>query len=369
MNGKQLIFLCLIPLLLNGCCNDPPQVPDGCRLRDIVSDLYPGGNVLIGATPTTATAHVPTDKMYLVLNREFSYITPSNDFKQAVIHPDPDTWDWSYADTWEGHIAENDQVLRMHGPISPQCSRWAKGDDRTALELETNMEEFFASLCQRYNGVDGFKYLDVVNETVVNGAWHENKAGDTLWECPWFKIGQDNDTHQTPLYIIRAFEIAKEYAPDLKLIYNHNESPEETDSWSLIKETVLNLRARGLRVDAIGWQAHVNAGDDTPEGLAAFQRLIDWAQENDLEFHITEASVWLKQGYFNPDYMQQAATYAGILEALLEKRDGGVVGWNTWHIADDAYTWHSEWLPALFDACYRPKPAYYAIQRVLEDPL
>ena len=56
-------------------------------------------------------------------------------FTQGQPLPVPDGWNWSLADAWLSHIIENDQVLRIHGPISPQCSNWAMGDVRTADEL------------------------------------------------------------------------------------------------------------------------------------------------------------------------------------------------------------------------------------------
>jgi len=175
----------------------------------------------------------------------------------------------------------------MHGPVSPQCSDWAKNDSRTAEELETNMREFMEAICKRYNGLPGFEYLDVVNETVINGNWHKNKAG-TNWEYPWFIIGQDSDKNQTPLYIKYAFEIANEYAPDVKLIINQHEKTIIDTSWNLIKETVSYLRNQGLRVDGIGWQAHLNVSWEKIAGQkAALMNLIDWAHQNDLEFHIT----------------------------------------------------------------------------------
>jgi endo-1,4-beta-xylanase len=231
-----------------------------------------------------------------ILDREFGYVTPENDFKQPQIHPDNSTWTWTKPDAWVSHIVENNQILRMHGPISPQASNWAKDDSRTAAELETNMRDFMTALCQRFNGTPGFEYLDVVNETVINGQWHKNKEG-TPWECPWFIIGQDTDANQTPLYIKYAFEIATQYATDVKLIYNQHETSIIPASWDVIKETIAYLRNRGLRVDGIGWQAHVEAGWETTAGQTdALKDLIDWAHQNNLEFHITENSVWLKNG-------------------------------------------------------------------------
>ena len=339
----------------------PLPIPSGRALRDIVAENFPDGRVLIGGTTGSWAFGTPTGR---IMDREFSYVTPENDFKQLVIHPDPHTWNWQRADAWVEHIKANGQVLRMHGPVSPQCSRWANHDERTPEELQQVMEEFVIALYRRYNGKPGFISVDVVNETVVNGKWHTNKKG-TRWEVPWFIIGQDTDRHQTPLYIKRSFELAKRYAKDLKLIFNHHEDMNATGSWQLIKDTIAYLRNAGLRVDGIGWQAHVSNGWATTENLAKLRDLIIWAHQNNLEFHVTEASVWLKEGV-TPDILAlQAQTYSAIVKVLIEERAHGVVGWNTWHI-DDPHGWHREWKGSLFDGNYAPKPAYYAVQRVLE---
>ncbi len=334
-------------------------VPEGYRLREIVDDLYWDGSIIIGGT---TAAYLLNSNTGYILDREFSYVTPENDFKQWSIHPDNSSWSWWASDVWVTHIEENNQILRMHCPIGPQCSSWAMNDGRTPEELDTNMCVFLDSLCRRYNGTPGFEYMDVVNETVVSGNWHTDKTG-TDWECPWYKIGLD--THDVPVYIVKAFEICDLLAPDIKLIYNHHEHPENTASWNLIKETVLYLKDLGLRVDGIGWQAHVDVGWESESRLNDLRNLIDWAHSNDLEFHVTEASVWLTDNT-QEDFEEQAVTYRAILDVLLEKRSTGNVGWNTWHI-DDGHGWRISEYPSLFDVDYEAKPAYYAIQEALEE--
>jgi GH35 family endo-1,4-beta-xylanase len=224
------------------------------------------------------------------------------------------------------------------------------------------MREFFDALCRRYNGVPGFKYLDVVNETVVGGQWHTEKPGDS-WECPWYKIGVENNNARTPLYIRYAFEIAAEHAPDFRLVFNHHESPARQASWNLIKDTIYELRSRRLPVHGIGWQAHVDVGWDTAANLAALSDLITWAHTHNLDFHITEQSVWIPDAS-RQSLEAQARTYRNIMEVLLQHRNAGVVTWNTWHISD-AHGWKKEKFPSLFDTQYRPKPAYYALQALL----
>ena len=54
-------------------------IPTGDRLRDIVERNYPDGNVMIGATTSAALFDSGTGR---VMDREFSYVTPPNDFKQ-----------------------------------------------------------------------------------------------------------------------------------------------------------------------------------------------------------------------------------------------------------------------------------------------
>lgn len=339
----------------------PPQ-PSGRRLRIIVEDKYSDNNIIIGCTTGSWAFGTNTG---LVMDREFNYVTPENDFKQWNIHRNNSSyWNWAEPDAWINHITTNGQILRMHGPIGPQCSQWAQNDSRTASELDTNMKDFMQALCERYNGTPGFEYMDVVNETVINGSWHTDKPGYG-WENPWFKIGQDTDRNRTPLYIKKAFQIANQYAPNIKLIYNHHEHPEMLDSWTLIKETIAYLRNQGLRVDGIGWQAHVDVSWETSENLQNLRDLIDWAHSNQLEFHVTEASVWLKQDNSQTYIEQQAETYRTIMEVILEKRSSGKVGWNTWHI-DDGHGWNTQWYPSLFNANYVAKPAYYAIQEALE---
>ncbi|MFC1569323.1 endo-1,4-beta-xylanase [bacterium] len=337
--------------------------PSGRRLREIVEDKYSDNSIIIGGTTGAWAFSTNTG---LIMDREFNYVTPENDFKQWAIHSSPTSWNWTQADRWIDHIYDNNQILRMHCPIGPQCSSWAQTDSRTAEELEQLMWEFMDAVCDHYNGTEGIVSMDVVNETVQGGAWKKDEPGTGGWEMPWYKIGLDTDAKKTPLYIRYAFESANEYAPDLKLIYNHHEDPNSVSSWNLIKTTIGYLRDLGFRVDGIGWQAHVNNGWATTTSLNRLRDLIDWAHENALEFHVTEASVWINGEHTESAFQTQAETYRKIVEVLLEKRFNGKVGWNTWHI-DDGHGWNNDKAPSLFDENYEAKPAYYAIQEALEN--
>lgn len=335
--------------------------PTGRRLRDIMDEKFPDKRMIVGVScGLWAFDYACGD----IVDNEFNYVTPENDFKQRIIHPNNVDWNFNEANKWIVHAQENNQIIRMHCPIGPQVSDWTKEDSRTSRELENNMNDFLITICNNYSKYEHVKYMDVVNETVKNGEWFKAKTGVADWENPWTKIGCQNDKHKTPIYIKKAFEITNLYAPNIKQLYNHHEEPSKIESWNLIKETVLTLKSEGIRIDAIGWQAHVDNGWATEENLNLLCDLIDWTHQNNMEFHITEASSFIKNKVTDDELILQAETYSKIFAVLLEKSAYGIVGWNTWHLTD-AHTYRSEYSPSMFDENFKPKPAYYAIQNKL----
>lgn len=252
-----LVFCCVL-VVGNGYCDDT-----GPTLRQLVETNFPDGNVFIGAT--SGYADIDTVEGQL-LREQFSYITPDNDFKQTRVHPSPGVWNWEVTDGWMEVAKRDKQIIRIHGPISPQCSPWAKDDERTAQELEQNLEEYMTALCKRYDGHPNVRWMDVVNETIdPQGKWITPKPGNTNYENPWPKIGMQTDVPAKykalqkgiPLYIIQAFKIANEHAPNTKLVINQHSTMDPV-GWAKIKDMVLYLReVHGLRVDGLGWHGVV----------------------------------------------------------------------------------------------------------------
>lgn len=341
--------------------------------REIVDRHYKGRFYLGIANHAKLIGQLSTE----IADREFGYITPANDFKQSYIHPTFNSWRWDKPDQYLAHAKKQGQVLRMHGPVSPQCSKWAREDNRTPEELSKMMEEFLVALCMHYNSDKNILWMDVVNETiakenttdaifgdVTRGGWFGPREGIEKWENPWPIIGYDESSEiRPPLYIDKAFEICNQHAPDIKQIINQHGNFEE-EVWDKMKKLVEYLRAKGRRVDGLGWQAHIDTGwEKEPGNLERLDNFITWCHQNNLEFHITEMNVWIKDQDVTRE-AEQAETFAAVIDTVLKHSDEGVTGVSFWNVRDED-TSNPTWMGTIWRNDGTPRPAYERIKQVL----
>ena len=323
----------------------------------------------IGATLNHHELGGKEEELFL---KDFKFLTPANAAKQQRVHPKPGLWQWDRIEEFLEFSKANNLTVRIHGPISPQASSWAKEDHRTAEELEGVMIDFMTASAKRYNEEPIVKYMDVVNETILpDGSWFGPKPGTDLWENPWLTMGLDENGF--PKYIVKAFEISTKYAPNVKLVYNQNAGMQKP-MWDKLKETILYLRSKGLRVDGIGWQGHLKlsktTGDfieKTDEALKDLSDLIDWTHANDLDFHVTELDYKVTdKSNLDQEFQTQAAIYQKIVNILQSKVNSGVVTLNLWDMGErlkkpDIY------FQSIYDSNYNPTPAYNVIKNALKN--
>lgn len=336
--------------------------PTGPRLCEIAP---PDGSfpLLVGGTISSPLLGTSAES---VINREFRFITPANAFKQTAVHPEPGKWNWKKADMWVDRCEERGEIMRLHACVSPQCSAWVEEDDRKSEELRLIMEQYVRGVCKRYADRKNVRWIDVVNETITReGEWFGPKPGVGKWQNPWTQIGFD-ETHplRPPLYIKRAFQIADKHAPNIKLLYNQHGAMER-EAWDKVRATVMYLKEKGVRVDGIGWQGHVDTGfEKEPANMKQLNELITWAHSNDLEFHVTENTVWVRDGASDANLTAQAETFRAIVKTLMEHSEDGVVTWNAWQMRDTDPK-RGDLMGTLFDKDGKPKPSYYAVQQEL----
>lgn len=335
------------------------------NIKNIIEEFnYSKDSFFIGASLNHFQLNTEIEKIFL---KEFNYLTPANSFKQTVIHPKPDVWRWNRYNDFINFANENNLFVRVHGPISPQASKWVKDDLRSKEELSNILEEYLTELCKKVNKEKSVKWMDVVNETVLrNGNWFAEKPGNNQWENPWTQIGINDDGF--PKYIVKSFEIANKNAPNVKLVYNHNGGMEKV-MWEKIMETITYIKSKGLRIDAIGWQAHLRTNSLSNEDLEYLDYLMEWAHKNNLEFHITELNLWVKEENPNLDSVQniQSELYEKIINKMISKKNNGVVALNFWGMKDrkGAHKLNRNIL-SIYDQSLIPNPALNTIKRTLK---
>jgi arylsulfatase A-like enzyme/GH35 family endo-1,4-beta-xylanase len=330
-------------------------------IKQLLKEGYDTNAVFIGVTLGREQLNTKIEKLFL---KDFTYSTSRNFGKQSYIHRQPGEWRWDYLEKYLKFANKNNIDVRIHGPISPQASKWAKTDSRTASELETNMIEFMTALSIKLNNEKSVKWMDVVNETIErNGDWFKDKPGVDQWENPWVKMGYDKAG--IPLYITKAFEIANTYAPNISQVFNQHGGMEPV-MWEKVKKTILYLKEKGYRIDGLGWQAHLKETSrvvNDPENLIYLAELIDWAHANNLDFHITEIDYHIKaKKPTAEEYQEQANAYAKILKVVLEKRKSGIVTYNIWGLVDGDDGSHHQYI---YDKNLKPKPVYFKIKETL----
>jgi endo-1,4-beta-xylanase len=330
---------------------------------------YLTNGILVGATLNHYELNTKKEVKFL---KDFKYLTPANAAKQSRIHPKPNDWNWDEVDDFINFANQHNLVLRLHGPISPQASKWAKTDNRTAPELEKNLIEFTTAFAKRFNNEPSVVWMDVVNETILaNGEWFGPKPGTDQWENPWLKIGLDENGY--PLYILKAFEIATKHATKIKLVYNQNSGLDDV-LWDKLKETVLYIRSKGYRVDGIGWQAHLLLGakredfvDNTAQSMKKLADLIDWAHANNLAFHVTELDYLVKnkdKDQTEEELLIQKRVYKAITDVLVSKSKNGEVTLNLWDVGE-RFKKGTGMFHSIYDAKLNPTPAYEVIHSLL----
>jgi endo-1,4-beta-xylanase len=346
-----------------------------------LKDVAPEG-FLIGAAVNMKLVDGEDAAGAAIVTRQFNSITDENVLKPGPIHPAADRYSFGPGDRYVAWGQEHGMFVVGHVLVwHQQTAPWFfAGKDGAKLDRETalaRMKEHIDTVVGRYRGkVGGW---DVVNEAFEDdGSWRRT---------PWFEaIGED--------YVAKAFEYAHAADPEAELYYNDYNlwKPEKC---AAAVRLVKDLKARGLRVDAIGEQAHWGLGDPELEQVEAMLATIEAAG---LEVHITELDLdvlprdpemWgadlSKQSKIRattniyPDGLpeevqhEQARQYGALFALFM--RYGDIVKRVTFWGVTDADSWLHNFpipgrvnYPLLWDREGKPKPAFDAVLEALQTP-
>jgi endo-1,4-beta-xylanase len=322
------------------------------------------------------------------LAREFNMLEPEDALKWEVVHPEPQSYDFSQADQIVDFATRHGMKVRGHALVwHRQNPKWLTEGKYTSGELAEILEKHIKTVVGHYRG-------KIFAWDVVNEAFDELRPGElrsTIWrDQPGIAIASSYELRATSnpgrpelearsstqsySYIERCFRWAHEADPQALLFYNEAEAETMNPKSDAIYAMVRDFRQRGVPIDGVGFEmhiAHLNAD------VASISANIKRFTALGVQVHITEMDVALPvdaEGNARAEDLQlQADLYRQIAGACVSHRlsDSGCTAIQTWGFTDK-YSWigsHSkktEGAALLFDRNYRSKPAYDALRGALE---
>jgi endo-1,4-beta-xylanase len=320
------------------------------------------------------------------LAREFNMLEPEDALKWEVVHPEPQSYDFSQADQIVDFATRHGMKVRGHALVwHRQNPKWLTEGKYTSGELAEILEKHIKTVAGHYRG-------KIFAWDVVNEAFDELRQGElrsTIWrDQPGIAIASSYELRATSnpgrpelearsstqsySYIERCFRWAHEADPQALLFYNEAEAETMNPKSDAIYAMVRDFRQRGVPIDGVGFEMHIaHLHADVASISANIKRFTALG----VQVHITEMDVALPvdaEGNARAEDLQlQADIYRQIATACVSHP--GCTAIQTWGFTDK-YSWigsHSkkaEGAALLFDRNYRSKPAYVALRNTLAAP-
>ena len=291
------------------------------------------------------------------LGSEYSQLQAENEMKFGIIHPGVSTYDFTAATHWSPtprHTPWPSADTRWSG--TTRFRTWVTSGNYTAPQLSTILQDHITTVMQHYAGkVYGW---DVVNEAFND----DGTIRDTIWyDQPGIGFaGMGTKTIEQALTWAHAAD------PNAKLYYNDYNDETMNVKSDAIYAMAQDFKARGVPLDGIGFQFHVDLTFDDPNILASVTSNFQRFAALGLEIHITELDIRL-QGSSAPSLAAQAKLYGELATICVQQPACKV--FQTWGFTDK-YSWIPGFFTGYgwalpFDANYQKKPAYTSILNAL----
>mgnify|MGYP002531881941 FL=1 len=247
------VILTLFASMLVVSCGNGKQatITEEPALKDVFGDKF-----LVGVAVNVRQSSEVDTASVKIIKKHFNSIVAEDCMKSANIHPEEDRYNFEQADQFvkfgqENNMAIIGHCLIWHSQLAPWFCVDQKGNNVSAEVLKQRMKDHITTIVTRYKGK--IKGWDVVNEAIEeDGSYRKTKFYEILGEE----------------YIPLAFQYAHEADPDAELYYNDYgmNVPGRRDA---VVKLVNSLKAKGLRIDAIGMQGHMGMDYPTIEDFEA----------------------------------------------------------------------------------------------------
>jgi endo-1,4-beta-xylanase len=181
-----------------------------------------------------------------------------------------------------------------------------------------------------------------------------------------YRRNRSNDSQIGPEYIPIAFETAALYDSTVKLYYNDYNIESAGAKSTAAQNLVSSLKARGIKIDGVGLQAHFIVGS-TPSLSSQISNLKSFTALG-VEVAYTELDIrFTSLPPTAAGLTQQGTDYANTVSACVETT--GCVGVTVWDFTDK-YSWIPSTFSGQGEAClwysdFTLHPAYYSVVTAL----
>lgn len=358
-DGKRIFYMDDFQLTYIGPVDGPlPIQTDIPSMKDVYADDFTIGAAVTPEELADGDLHAD------LLKKHFNSLVAENAMKWESIEPQEGQFNFTGGDAIRDFAKANGMQMRGHTLVwHSQTPDWvferADGQPLTNSPedqqiLLNRLENHIKTIVEHY-GTDVQTY-DVVNEVI------DPSQPDGFRHSKWYEI-------LGPQYIDKAFEFARKYAPPgTTLVINDYGQETDTKKRQLLYNLVKDLKSRGVPVDAVGDQMHINITRPTADEIKqTFQLFASLGVKN----QVTELDMSVYSGAGNyaslPEdvAIEQGHRYAEIFSAFKEMKDT-LTGVTFWGIADD-HTWlnglngHTNDYPLPFDSKLQAKQAFWGI--------
>jgi endo-1,4-beta-xylanase len=332
------------------------------------------GKFLIGGAINAEVAMNPNHPLRPLVEKHFNSLVSTNLMKWGPYNPTPGKYNdaeaeafFAYGDSLDNYMVGH--TLYWHSQTPKWVFEDTEGQSLHRDALLKRMRERVQRVSKLYG--ERTDAWDVVNEAYEDSG--------SVRKSPFSQIiGQD--------WVIEAFRIANEELPGhIQLLYN-DYNMETPGRLKAVVNLIHDLRAKGLRIDAVGSQAHWRL--ETPT-IAQIEKSIIALRDAGVKVHFTELDVEVLPRRVNgaevsmreertpeldpytkglPSEIQEklAKRYADIFALFLKHAD--VIERVTFWGVADGDSWLNNWPvrgrtnhPLLFDRDLKPKPAFHAV--------
>jgi len=320
----------------------------------------------IGTAVSRSNVDVSSQSAQLLM-KHFTVLVAENEQKMETVQPAEGQFDWAPVDAIIDFGEMTGMRFRWHPLVChSQNPAWLLQDKNNPANtvskdvLNQRLKTYIQTVMRRYKG--RIESYDVINEVLSDKSGLRTGAeGNKLLDI----LGAE--------YIDNAFRWAKEADPAAQLVINDYNLESDTRKRQEMYNLVKGMKQRGVPVDVVGLQMHINiktpSVQQISETIELFASLGVKVMITEMDVSIYTSDTEAKKAVTQAMLLEQAQRYKDIFAMLREQVQKKnladmVIIWGP----SDGTSWKNNFpvhgrtdAPLLFDTRYQSKPAFWGI--------